>query len=156
MAATDKGCIFVLNGPNLNLLGSREPHIYGRGTLGDLEEACLAEAEAAGFSLLFEQSNAEHVLIELIHRAGGEAAGLVINAAAFSYSSYAIVDALRACEAPIVEVHLSNIHARDESWRSKSLISPVATAVISGLGFAGYRAAIRWIAHEHSKANRAR
>jgi 3-dehydroquinate dehydratase-2 len=136
----------VLNGPNLDILGSREPEIYGRKTINDLEELCRLEAEQLSFELLFEQSNAEHVLVDLIHQAAREAAGLVINPAAFSYSSYAIVDALRAAGIPIVEVHLSNIHARGESWRAKSLVSPVAGAVISGLGFDGYGSAIRWIA----------
>jgi len=153
MASPEKSCIFVLNGPNLDLLGSREPQIYGRKTLAELERACREEAESLGFELLFEQSNAEHILVELIHRAAREAAGVVINAAAFSYSSYAIVDALRACDTPIVEVHLSNIHARAEAWRAKSLLSPVAAAVLSGLGFAGYGAAIRWIAEQHRRAD---
>jgi 3-dehydroquinate dehydratase-2 len=138
--------IHVLNGPNLDILGSREPAIYGSRSLKDLEQYCRAEAGQCGFGIVFEQSNAEHVLIDLIHQAAADGAGLVINPAAFSYSSYAIVDALRAVGIPVVEVHLSNIHARGESWRAKSLVSPVADAVISGLGFDGYSAAIRFIA----------
>lgn len=138
--------IFILNGPNLDILGSREPAIYGRLTLNDLEQVCRSEAAALGFDLVVEQSNAEHVLIDLIHNAARDGAGLVINPAAFSYSSYAIVDALRAASVPIVEVHLSNIHAREEQWRAKSLVSPIADAVVSGLGFEGYSAALRWIA----------
>jgi 3-dehydroquinate dehydratase-2 len=153
MPPTDKPIIFVLNGPNLNLLGSREPEIYGNRSLFDLEQSCREEADEAGFDLLFVQSNAEHELIELIQRASAEAAGLVINAAAFSYSSYAILDALRACQRPIVEVHISNIHARPESWRSRSLVSPVVSGVISGLGFAGYLAAIRWIAGQREQTD---
>ena len=145
-ALAEQRPIHVLNGPNLDILGSREPKIYGKATLKDLETLCRKAADAAGFALVFEQSNAEHVLVEQIHRAALRAVGLIINPAAFSYSSYAIVDALRAAELPIAEVHLSNIHARDEGWRAKSLVSPVASAVISGLGFEGYAAAIRWIA----------
>lgn len=144
--------IFVLNGPNLDILGSREPQIYGRRTLKDLEQLCAIETKVLGFELVFEQSNAEHILVEHVHTASRSGAGLVINPAAFSYSSFAIVDALRACELPIVEVHLSNVHAREEGWRSKSLVSPVADAVISGMGFDGYGAAIRWLARrlEHA------
>jgi 3-dehydroquinate dehydratase-2 len=151
MAPSKQNQIFVLNGPNLDLLGTREPDIYGKRTLKDLKALCKAEAEALGLRLNFEQSNAEHAIIELIHQAAQDAAGIVINAAAFSYSSYAIIDALRACDVPIVEVHLSNIHAREEGWRAKSLISPVAHGVISGLGFEGYAAAIRWIAAQPNK-----
>lgn len=152
MADPEKAPIFVLNGPNLDLLGTREPAIYGRRTLRELHLFCEAEAAALGFSLFFEQSNAEHILVEIIHEAALHSAGLVINAAAFSYSSYAIVDALRACSIPIVEVHLSNIHAREEGWRSKSLVSPVSHAVISGLGFEGYGAAVRWVAAQRQHA----
>jgi 3-dehydroquinate dehydratase II len=146
VALPEPRTIFVLNGPNLDLLGSREPGIYGRGTLGELEQLCRREASALGIELVFRQSNAEHVLVEDIHEASKSAAGLVINPAAFTHYSYSIVDALRACQRPIVEVHLSNLHAREEGWRSKSLISPVVRAVITGMGFEGYVAAIRWIA----------
>jgi 3-dehydroquinate dehydratase-2 len=144
--------IFVLNGPNLDILGSREPEIYGKRTLKELEQLCRLESDAVGFGLVFEQSNAEAVLIELIHKAAVEGAGIVINPAAFSYSSYAIVDALRAARLPVAEVHLTNIHAREESWRARSLVSPLADAVISGLGFEGYGAAIRWIARRLGNA----
>jgi len=138
--------LFVLNGPNLNLLGRREPEIYGRATLTDVEQICRAEAEAAGLELIFGQSNAEHALIEWIHEAFEGAAGIVINPAAFTHGSHAIHDALKACACPIIEVHISNPQARPEAWRAISLIGPVATGTISGLGVEGYRLAIRAIA----------
>ena len=144
--APSKKPIFILNGPNLDLLGTREPKLYGRRNLKQLEELCRIEAAISGHDIVFEQTNAEHVLVELIHRACNEGCGIVINAAALSYSSYSIVDALRACELVMIEVHLTNIHAREEGWRAKSLVSPVVGGVISGLGFAGYGAAIRSIA----------
>jgi 3-dehydroquinate dehydratase-2 len=148
MPPPDARSIYVLNGPNLNLLGTREPKLYGRKTLEDLDKLCAARAQALGFGCIFKQSNAEHVLVESIHEAALEGAGLVINPAAFSYSSYAMVDALKACEIPAVEVHLTNIHAREEGWRSKSLVSPAVRGVISGLGFEGYALAIAFIAAE--------
>ena len=146
--APSKKPIFILNGPNLDLLGTREPKLYGRRNLKQLEELCRIEAAVSGHDIVFEQTNAEHVLVELIHRACNEGCGIVINAAALSYSSYSIVDALKACEIPAVEVHLTNIHAREESWRSKSLVSPAVRGVISGLGFEGYALAIAFIAAE--------
>lgn len=138
--------LFVLNGPNLNLLGRREPEIYGHATLADVERMCSAEAQAAGLELIFRQSNAEHELIGWIHEALEGAAGIVINPGAFTHGSHAIHDALKACACPIVEVHISNLHARPEPWRAISLISPVATGTISGLGVDGYRLAVRAIA----------
>ena len=138
--------LFVLNGPNLNLLGRREPEIYGRATLTDVEQICRVEADAAGLELNFRQSNAEHVLIDWIHEAFEGAAGIVINPGAFTHGSYAIHDALKACACPIVEVHISNPQARPEAWRSNSLVSPVATGTIAGLGVDGYRLAVRAIA----------
>lgn len=138
--------LFVLNGPNLDLLGQREPEIYGRDTLADVERACLAEAAAAGLPLRFHQTNAEHEMIGWLHEARIGAAGIVINPAAFSYAGYPILDALKMCDCPIVEVHISNIHARDEEWRAKSLFSRAATGLITGLGTHGYALAIRHIA----------
>lgn len=138
--------IFVLNGPNLNLLGAREPEIYGRATLADLETLCRSEAEALGFGLFFGQSNAEHEIIGWIHEAIAGAAGIVINPAAFSYASYAIYDALLAFPGPAIEVHLSNIARRAEPWRARSLISGAVTGTISGLGPDGYRLALRQLA----------
>ena len=129
--------ILVLNGPNLNLLGVREPHIYGTTTLAAIEASCRELAEVAGFSLAFHQSNHEGALIDLIHRAREEADAIVINPAAFSFRSVALLDALKAFEGPVVEVHISNIHARDELHRH-SIISSVARCVICGAGPYGY------------------
>ena len=136
--------IFVLNGPNLDLLGVREPELYGTATLADVESMC--RAEAAGFDLRFHQTNAEHEMIGWLHEARVGAAGIVINPAAFSYASYPILDALKMCDCPIVEVHISNIHRREEKWRANSLMTPAATGIISGLGTHGYVLAVRHIA----------
>ena len=134
--------IYILNGPNLNRLGTREPEIYGSTTLAEIEAACR---EAAGeFPVAFRQSNAEYEVIGWIHEAVDEGAGIVINPAAFSFTSIAIVDALKMFPGPIVELHISNIHRREAIYHN-SLISRVATAVIAGLGPAGYPAAVRAI-----------
>ncbi|HWI87377.1 MAG TPA: type II 3-dehydroquinate dehydratase [Sphingomonas sp.] len=138
--------LFVLNGPNLELLGEREPEIYGTTTLGDIEKMCLAEAEAGGLALRFHQTNAEHEMIGWLHEARTAAAGIVINPAAFSYAGYPILDALKLCACPIVEVHISNIHRRDESWRAHSLMTGAVTGMITGLGPHGYVLAVRHIA----------
>ncbi|MDE1938687.1 MAG: type II 3-dehydroquinate dehydratase [Alphaproteobacteria bacterium] len=137
--------IYVLNGPNLNLLGKREPAIYGHETLADVEVDCRRLAEELGFDLRFLQSNAESQIIDWIHEAREKAAGIVINAAAFTHTSVAILDALKACEMPIVEVHISNIHKR-EPFRHHSYVSAVANGVIAGLGTQGYQFAIQHIA----------
>jgi 3-dehydroquinate dehydratase-2 len=137
--------IFVLNGPNLNLLGQREPEIYGRETLADVEADCRRLAGELGLQLRFHQSNAEHQLIDWIHEARTEAAGIVINPAAFTHTSVAILDALKACACPIVEVHLSNVHAR-EAFRHHSYVSPIASAIIVGCGTQGYRFALERLA----------
>jgi len=137
--------IHVLNGPNLNLLGLREPEIYGRETLADVEAECRHLAGSLGFDLVFRQSNAEHRIIDWLHEARTAAAGIAINPAAFTHTSIAIHDALRACECPIIEVHLSNVHAR-EAFRHHSYVSPVAAAVIAGCGTQGYRFAIERLA----------
>jgi len=137
--------IDVLNGPNLNLLGLREPEIYGHETLADVERDCRALAEARGFELRFHQSNAEHEIIDRLHAARLDAAGIVINPAAYTHTSIAIHDALRACPCPVIEVHLSNVHAR-EAFRRHSYVSPVAAAVIAGCGTQGYLFAIERIA----------
>ncbi|UAK24388.1 type II 3-dehydroquinate dehydratase [Sphingomonas nostoxanthinifaciens] len=139
--------LFVLNGPNLDLLGQREPDIYGHQTLADVEVSCRAEADAAGLALRFHQTNAEHEMIGWLHEARVGAAGIVINPAAFSYAGYPILDALKMCDCPIVEVHISNIHRRDEAWRKDSLMTAAATGIISGLGIHGYALAVRHIAH---------
>ncbi len=143
--------ILVLNGPNLNLLGTREPATYGSATLADIEALCLAEAKAQGLELEFRQSNHEGELVTWIQQARGQIAGLVINPAAYSHTSVAIHDALRLLEVPIIEVHLSNIHAR-ETFRHHSYVSAVATGVICGLGPAGYRVAIIALAEKLAQA----
>jgi len=138
--------IYVLNGPNLNLLGTREPEVYGHATLADVEDACRAEADQAGIALEFRQTNAEHEMVEWIHEARTQARGVVINPAAFSYAGYSILDALKMLACPIVEVHISNIHRREAEWRARSILSQVVTGIISGLGLGGYPLAVRHIA----------
>jgi 3-dehydroquinate dehydratase-2 len=138
--------VFVLNGPNLGLLGQREPDIYGHETLADVEASCRAEADVAGLTLRFHQTEAEHEMIGWLHEARVGAAGIVINPAAFSYAGYPILDALKMCDCPIIEVHISNIHRREEKWRANSLMTPAATGIISGLGTHGYVLAVRHIA----------
>jgi 3-dehydroquinate dehydratase-2 len=133
--------ILVLNGPNLNMLGVRQPEIYGRTTLGDIETLCREKAEELGVELDFRQSNDEGELVEWIQEARDNADGIVINAAAYTHTSVAILDALKLSELPVVEVHISNIHAR-EAFRHHSYISAAATGVIVGLGPAGYVYAI--------------
>ena len=142
--------ILVLNGPNLNLLGTREPHIYGSETLADVETKCKAQASAAGVSLSFFQTNHEGALVDRIQAARTEGVdAIVINPAAFTHYSIALRDALLAVSIPFVEVHISNIHSREE-WRSKSWLSDKAVAVICGLGTFGYKAAIEYCL-EHLK-----
>jgi 3-dehydroquinate dehydratase-2 len=135
------GRLMVLNGPNLNLLGVREPHIYGTTTLAAIEARCREAATAAGATLAFHQSNHEGALVDLVQQARETADAIVINPAAFSFTSIALVDALRTFEGPIVEVHISNIHARDALHRH-SIVSPVAKCVICGAGAYGYVLAI--------------
>ena len=134
--------LLVLNGPNLNLLGTREPGIYGSDTLADIEARLRAQAEAAGHRLTFLQSNAEHELIGQIHRARADGvAFIVINPAAFTHTSVALRDALLATGIPFIEVHLSNVHAR-EPFRHRSYFSDIAVGVITGLGSHGYELAL--------------
>lgn len=135
--------ILVLNGPNLNLLGTREPGHYGRATLADLQHALELTAQAEGYRLDFIQSNAEHLLIEAIHRAPlDEVRFILFNPAAFTHTSVALRDALLAVAIPFIEVHLSNVHAR-EPFRAHSYFSDIAVGVISGLGAEGYALALR-------------
>jgi 3-dehydroquinate dehydratase II len=138
--------IYVLNGPNLNLLGTREPHIYGRSTLADVEKLCRTASERHGFALVFRQSNHEGQIIDWINEARAEkAAGLVINPAGHTTTSVAILDALFTMESPVVEVHISNIHAREE-FRRHSYVSRAARAVVCGFGINGYALAIAGLA----------
>jgi 3-dehydroquinate dehydratase-2 len=139
--------LLVLNGPNLNLLGAREPETYGSQTLSDVEAICQAAAKAAGFTCDFRQSNHEGELVTWIQQARGTADGIVINPAAYSHTSVAIHDALRAVAIPTVEVHLSNIYTR-EPFRHHSFVSAVAIGVICGLGATGYRLAIEALAEK--------
>lgn len=137
--------VYLLNGPNLNLLGKRQPHIYGHETLADVEADCRRLAAELRLELLFHQSNREHEIIDWIHEARETAGGLAINPAAFTHTSVAILDALNACDFPVIEVHISNVHKR-EDFRHHSYISAVATGVIVGLGVQGYVLALRWLA----------
>lgn len=133
--------LWVLNGPNLNLLGVREPHIYGRTTLAAVEASCREFADAIGASLAFHQTNDEGELVELVQRARAEADAIVINPAAYSFTSVALLDALATFAGPIIELHISNIHARDEVHRH-SIVSAKVRAVICGLGPYGYVVAL--------------
>lgn len=137
--------VYILNGPNLNLLGTRQPEIYGHETLGDIETRCQTACDDLGLGLRFHQSNHEGQLVERIHEARTAACGIVINPAAYTHTSIAIRDALGACDIPIFEVHLSNVHAR-EAFRHHSYVSGVATGVIAGLGSFGYMAALERLA----------
>lgn len=137
--------IYVLNGPNLNLLGTREPEVYGRETLDDLRARCEAKAAALGFPLGFFQSNHEGELVAWVQEARTEAAGLIVNAGAFTHTSIAMLDAVLACPIPCVEVHLSNIFAR-EPFRQHSYISKAVRGVICGFGALGYELAIEALA----------
>src|SRR5271157_4903760 len=137
--------VYVLNGPNLNLLGKRQPHIYGHETLADVERNCRALAKELNLELRFEQSNREYEIIDWIHAARERAAGIVINPAAFTHTSVAILDALNAFDGPIIEVHISNVHKR-EDFRHHSYVSGVAFGVIVGCGTQGYAFALMRIA----------
>lgn len=138
--------IFVLNGPNLNMLGIRKPEVYGTTTLADIERQVKERAETHELSIEFMQSNHEGVLIDEIQRAHSEAAAIIINPAAFTHTSVAIHDALEATQLPLVEVHLSNVHRREE-FRRRSYVSLQATAVIAGAGAFGYSMAVDFLAN---------
>lgn len=147
--------ILVLNGPNLNLLGTREPATYGSTTLADVERMCTERARELGHTVDFRQSNHEGVLIDAIHEAGrahqdGALIGVVFNAGAYTHSSIALHDAVRSVAVPVVEVHISNVHAR-ESFRHHSWLSPVAAGIIVGFGVDGYVMAIEALARRASR-----
>lgn len=139
--------IYVLNGPNLNLLGMRDPKVYGSQTLDDVQQRCQQVTQQLGVELIFRQTNHEGELIDWIHEAGGAVAdgaslGVVLNAGAYTHTSLALADAISGAYVPTIEVHISNVHAR-EAFRHHSYLSPVAAGVIVGLGTYGYEAGIR-------------
>ncbi|SLN36642.1 3-dehydroquinate dehydratase [Roseovarius albus] len=133
--------ILILNGPNLNLLGKRQPHIYGSTTLKDIEDASKALALDKSVTLSFEQSNSEGELIDFIHKARNTQDGIILNAGAYTHTSIALMDAISSAEIPTIELHLSNVHAREE-FRHTSYIAKVAVGVICGFGAYGYLMAI--------------
>jgi 3-dehydroquinate dehydratase-2 len=137
--------VYVLNGPNLNLLGKRQPHIYGSETLADVEADCRSLGVELGLDLNFHQSNREYEIIDWIHEARETACGIVINPGAFTHTSVAILDALNAFDGVVIEVHISNVHKR-ESFRHHSYVSLRADGVIAGLGTLGYGLALRRVA----------
>jgi 3-dehydroquinate dehydratase II len=138
--------IYVLNGPNLNLLGTREPDIYGHATIADVEQLCRATAERFGLAVEFRQSNHEGAIVDAIQEAARQGAvGIVINPAAYTHTSVAIHDAIAAVKLPVIEVHISNVFAR-ESFRRRSFVAPVAKASLCGFGVDGYALAITGLA----------
>ena len=137
--------ILVLNGPNLNMLGTREPEIYGSQTLADIEALCVTKAESLGLAVDFRQSNSEAEMVEWAQQSPGSAAGLIVNAGALTHTSVALLDALLACGLPVVEVHLSNIHRREE-FRQRSYVSQAAQGMICGFGGHGYELALEAMA----------
>ncbi|WP_288472598.1 type II 3-dehydroquinate dehydratase [Paracidovorax oryzae] len=147
---TTSRSVFVLNGPNLNLLGTREPAVYGSQTLADVQQLCEAACARHGLALQFRQSNHEGDLVDWIHEAGrlhaaGQLAGVVLNAAAYTHTSVALLDAVKGTGVPLVELHISNVHAR-ESFRHHSYIASAARAVMCGFGVPGYALAIDAVA----------
>jgi 3-dehydroquinate dehydratase-2 len=137
--------IAVLNGPNINMLGLRQPHIYGRATLDDVEQLCAEIAEPLGLAIDFRQTNSEGELVTWVQECRNRAAGIVINPAGYTTTSIALLDALLACEVPTIEVHITNIHRREE-FRQHSYVSKAAVGVICGLGVRGYALALRAMA----------
>jgi len=147
--------ILVLNGPNLNLLGQREPGVYGAATLADVETLCRDTAGKLGFEIDFRQSNHEGVLIDAIQEAGrgvkaGEVLGVVFNPGAYTHTSVALHDAIKGAEVPVIETHISNVHAR-ESFRHHSYISPAAAGIVVGFGVDGYAIAIEGLARKFGR-----
>lgn len=137
--------VYILNGPNLNLLGKRQPHIYGHETLTDVERDCRSLAKDLKLDITFHQSNREYEIIDWIHEAREKAAGIVINPAAFTHTSVAILDALNTFDGPVIEVHISQVHKR-ETFRHHSYVSHRADAVMAGCGTQGYQLALRRVA----------
>jgi 3-dehydroquinate dehydratase-2 len=144
--------IYVLNGPNLNLLGERQPEVYGKTTLAEVEEACRKKAADLGIDVEFRQTNSEAELIDWLHEAKSEAKGVVMNPAALTHYSLSLREAVSAIEIPVVELHISNIYAR-EPWRAKSVVSAVARGVVAGLGVRGYELAIESLVKLSSEEN---
>ena len=138
--------IYILNGPNLNLLGKREPEIYGHDTLEDVRSACAALAAELGLAIDLRQSNHEGELVDWIHEAREKAAGIIINPAAYTHTSVAILDALNTYEGPVIELHISQVHKR-EAFRHHSYVSHRADAVMAGFGVQGYTLATRHMGH---------
>ncbi len=144
--------LLILNGPNLNLLGTRQPEVYGAGTLEELERDCIAHAQTQGFEAECVQSNHEGTMLDVIHAARGKHSGIVVNAGAYTHTSIALMDAILSVEIPTVEVHLSNIHAR-ESFRHQSYIARAAIGQICGFGRQGYLMAIDALAVRLSQSS---
>ena len=138
--------ILILNGPNLNLLGTRQPEVYGTTTLADIEAQCSTTATSLGIDLAFAQSNSEGTLVDMIHDARGTHDGIILNAGAYTHTSIALMDAISSTEIPTIELHLSNIHAR-EPFRHISYIAKVAVGQICGFGAQGYTLALHAMAH---------
>ena len=148
--------VLILNGPNLNLLGTRKPEVYGRTTLADVEDACRQEAGKLGLDVAFRQSNHEGLLIDWIHEFGakvkaGEAIGAVFNPGAYTHTSVALHDAIEGASLPVIECHISNVHRREE-FRHHSHVSPVATGIVVGFGVLGYTLAINGLYQLHQAA----
>ena len=143
--------VFILNGPNLNLLGVREPATYGYDTLADVEERCLARAAALDLGIEFRQTNHEGMLVDWIHEAREAADGIIINAGAFTHTSVALHDAIEGASLPVIECHISNVHKREE-FRHHSFVSPVAAGIVVGFGVHGYVLAMQGLHHLSIKA----
>ena len=137
--------VYILNGPNLNLLGRREPQVYGHETLADVEAGCRTLAAELGLQIVFRQTNSEGQLIDWIHEARENGCAIIINPAALTHTSIAVMDALKSCECPVIEVHLTNVHRR-ENFRHRSYVSLAATAVMAGFGTHGYELALHHVA----------
>ncbi|MCL6652774.1 type II 3-dehydroquinate dehydratase [Agrobacterium rubi] len=145
--------LFILNGPNLNLLGQREPSIYGTTTLQDIKDRCIAKADTLGFAVEFRQTNFEGELVESVHQAREDACGIIINPAGYTFTSIALLDALKTFDPPKIELHISNVHARESIYHN-SLISRVANAILIGFGAAGYELAIQAMSSMVTEAGR--